>query len=89
MAAAVGSPVIILLHTRHCGTVLATLLATAPASSLLAGGGTPHKPPYLDSRSYVIHEATSCAHFLLQVGVARVMPGEPIARGHCSGGAAS
>lgn len=33
------------------------------------GGGTPHKPPILDSRGYVVHESTSCADYLIQLGV--------------------
>lgn len=34
------------------------------------GGGTPHKPPVLETSSgHVIHEATACAKFLLHAGL--------------------
>lgn len=33
------------------------------------GGGTYHKPPILNKDSFVIHEATSCASYLIENGV--------------------
>ncbi len=39
------------------------------ASLPSVGGGTPHKPPFLDDRGYVVHEGTSCAEYLMQRGV--------------------
>lgn len=35
----------------------------------LAGGGTPHRPPVIDSNGYPIHEATICANYLLASSV--------------------
>ncbi|GMH33459.1 hypothetical protein BSKO_01293 [Bryopsis sp. KO-2023] len=29
------------------------------------GGGTPHKPPILDSRGFVVHESTMCSNYLI------------------------
>ena len=33
------------------------------------GGGTYHKPPYLNHMGYVIHESTVCAEYLIERGV--------------------
>lgn len=33
------------------------------------GGGTYHKPPILNKKSYVIHESTSCAEYLITRGI--------------------
>uniref|UniRef100_A0A7S2QT06 DUF218 domain-containing protein n=1 Tax=Chlamydomonas chlamydogama TaxID=225041 RepID=A0A7S2QT06_9CHLO len=32
------------------------------------GGGTPHKPPILTPRGYVVHESTACADYLIARG---------------------
>jgi glutathione S-transferase len=34
-----------------------------------SGGGTPHKPPILDDKGYVIHESTACAQYLISKGL--------------------
>ena len=36
---------------------------------LCLGGGTYHKPPNLNSLNYVIHESTSCSHYLRDAGI--------------------
>ena len=36
---------------------------------LCCGGGTYHKPPFLNDKQYVIHESTECANYLIQKGV--------------------
>ena len=36
---------------------------------LCCGGGTYHKPPYLNTAKYVIHESTECSNYLIQKGV--------------------
>lgn len=33
------------------------------------GGGTYHKPPILNKNSYVIHESTACAEYLIKLGI--------------------
>eukprot|EP00270_Netrium_digitus_P000813 TRINITY_DN10913_c0_g1_i2.p1 TRINITY_DN10913_c0_g1~~TRINITY_DN10913_c0_g1_i2.p1 ORF type:complete len:371 (+),score=63.32 TRINITY_DN10913_c0_g1_i2:132-1244(+) len=33
------------------------------------GGGTPHRPPVLTPEAHVVHESSTCAHYLLQNGV--------------------
>ena len=33
------------------------------------GGGTYHKPPILNKRKFAIHESTSCAEYLINLGV--------------------
>jgi len=33
------------------------------------GGGTYHKPPILNKDSYIVHESTACAEYLIQLGV--------------------
>ena len=33
------------------------------------GGGTYHKPPYLNEQRYVIHESTACAEYLIKSGI--------------------
>eukprot|EP00899_Mesostigma_viride_P015857 jgi/Mesvir1/24272/Mv10972-RA.1 len=36
---------------------------------VVLGGGTPHRAPYTNDWGFVVHEATSCAEYLLQRGV--------------------
>ena len=36
---------------------------------LILGGGTYHKPPFLNSENYVVHESTSCASYLIDKGI--------------------
>ncbi|GAX74707.1 hypothetical protein CEUSTIGMA_g2155.t1 [Chlamydomonas eustigma] len=36
---------------------------------LCLGGGTPHKPPILNDKGYVIHESTACAEYLMSKGL--------------------
>lgn len=36
---------------------------------LVLGGGTYHKPPYLNSSNFTIHESTSCALYLYNKGI--------------------
>ena len=44
------------------------LLQRRACPVLLLGGGTPHKPPVLDARGHVVHEATACADYLIARG---------------------
>lgn len=36
---------------------------------IVMGGGTYHKPPFLNRDKYVVHESTSCAHYLYCKGI--------------------
>ncbi|CAG9461966.1 unnamed protein product [Pedinophyceae sp. YPF-701] len=36
---------------------------------ICSGGGTPHKPPILNPQGFVVHEAVSCAQYLMERGV--------------------
>lgn len=36
---------------------------------LILGGGTYHKPPFLNSENYVVHESTSCSAYLIENGI--------------------
>ena len=36
---------------------------------LCCGGGTYHKPPFINSKGFVVHESTECANYLIQRGV--------------------
>lgn len=36
---------------------------------LCCGGGTYHKPPFINSSGFVVHESTECVNYLLQLGV--------------------
>lgn len=36
---------------------------------LILGGGTYHKPPFLNSENYVVHESTSCSSYLIDKGI--------------------
>lgn len=36
---------------------------------LCCGGGTYHKPPYINEKGFVIHESTECVNYLVQQGI--------------------
>ena len=36
---------------------------------LCCGGGTYHKPPFLNDKGFVVHESTECVNYLIQRGV--------------------
>ena len=40
---------------------------------LCCGGGTYHKPPFLNSGNFVVHESTECVNFLVQAGIKKEM----------------
>ncbi|GLI64517.1 hypothetical protein VaNZ11_007786 [Volvox africanus] len=54
---------------RRLDTALSLQRLQGRACSILSlGGGTPHKPPYLDTAGFVVHESTACARYLMQQG---------------------
>lgn len=70
-----------LLQLRCTITCLKPMLTLLPSSPHPASGaGTPHKPPVLGPTKYVIHEATSCASYLLAKGI----PSSDILKETCS-----
>jgi len=36
---------------------------------LCCGGGTYHKPPYINEKGFVVHESTECVNYLVQRGI--------------------
>jgi len=36
---------------------------------LCCGGGTYHKPPFINNKGFVIHESTECVNYLVQKGI--------------------